>query len=88
MVTSGVVRRGAQVRVIRDGTIIYETSIAQLKRFKDDAREVSEGFECGILLDGFNDVKEGDVLEAYETRQIERTDLSDVAPAAPAATTT
>jgi translation initiation factor IF-2 len=88
MVTSGVVRRNAQVRVIRDGTIIYETSIAQLRRFKDDVREVAEGFECGILLDGFNDVKEGDVLEAYETRQIERTDLSDVAPAAPAATTT
>jgi translation initiation factor IF-2 len=87
MVTSGLVRRGARVRVVRDGTIIYETSIAQLKRFKDDAREVSEGFECGILLDGFNDVKEGDVLEAYETRQVERTDLSDVAPAAPAATT-
>ena len=75
MVTSGVVRRGAQVRVIRDGTVIYETSIAQLKRFKDDAREVSEGFECGILLDGFNDVKEGDILEAYETREVERTGL-------------
>jgi len=86
MVTSGVVRRGGQVRVVRDGTIIHETSIAQLKRFKDDAREVSEGFECGILLDGFNDVKEGDVLECYETRQVERTDLSAVAPAAPAAT--
>src|SRR4029453_7739795 len=82
MVTSGVVRRGAQVRVIRDGTVIYETSIAQLKRFKDDAREVSEGFECGILLDGFNDVKEGDILEAYETREVERTDL-DEAPAPP-----
>ncbi|HUF00987.1 MAG TPA: translation initiation factor IF-2 [Gaiellaceae bacterium] len=75
MVTSGVVRRGAQVRVIRDGTVIYETSVAQLKRFKDDAREVSEGFECGILLDGFNDVKEGDVLEVYETREVERTGL-------------
>jgi translation initiation factor IF-2 len=86
MVTSGLVRRGAQVRVIRDGTIIYETSIAQLKRFKDDAREVTEGFECGILLDGFNDVKEGDVLEAYETRQVERTDLSDTT--APASATT
>ena len=80
---SGVVRRGAQVRVVRDGTVIYETSIAQLKRFKDDAREVSEGFECGILLDGFNDVKEGDVLEAYETREVERTDL-DQPPAAAA----
>jgi translation initiation factor IF-2 len=87
MVTSGVVRRGAQVRVIRDGTVVYETSIAQLKRFKDDAREVSEGFECGILLDGFNDVKEGDVLEAYETREVERTDLDQapVAAAPPAA---
>jgi translation initiation factor IF-2 len=83
MVTSGLVRRGAQVRVVRDGTVIYETTIAQLKRFKDDAREVSEGFECGILLEGFNDVKEGDVLEAYETRQIERTELGE-APVADA----
>jgi translation initiation factor IF-2 len=87
MVTSGVVRRGAQVRVVRDGTIVYETTIAQLKRFKDDVREVVEGFECGILLDGFNDVKEGDVLECYETRQVERTDLSDTTTPAPAATT-
>jgi len=85
MVTSGLVRRGAQVRVVRDGTVIYETTIAQLKRFKDDAREVSEGFECGILLEGFNDVKEGDVLEAYETRQIERTELGE-APVATAST--
>jgi translation initiation factor IF-2 len=82
MVTSGVVRRNAQVRVVRDGTVIYDTTIAQLKRFKEDAREVAEGFECGILLDGFNDVKEGDVLEAYETREIERTSLDE--PAGPA----
>ena len=82
MVTSGLVRRGAQVRVVRDGTVIHETTIAQLKRFKDDAREVAEGFECGILLDGFNDAKEGDVLEAYETREIERTTLDEPAPAA------
>jgi len=86
MVTSGVIRRNAQVRIVRDGTEIYDTSISQLKRFKDDAREVSEGFECGILLDGYNDLKEGDILEAYETRQVERTDLDEVAPApAPAA---
>src|SRR5207253_5536026 len=71
-VTNGVVRRNAQVRVVRDGTVIYETSIAQLRRFKDDVREVTEGFECGILLDGFNDLKEGDVLELYETRSVER----------------
>jgi translation initiation factor IF-2 len=81
MVTSGVVRRNAQVRVVRDGTVIHETTVAQLKRFKEDVREVAEGFECGILLDGFNDVKEGDVLEVYETREVERTDLDT--PAAP-----
>src|SRR5947207_3231308 len=82
MVTSGLIRRGAQVRVVRDGTVVQETTISQLKRFKDDAREVTEGFECGILLDGFNDVKEGDVLEAYETRAVERTTLDEPAPAA------
>jgi translation initiation factor IF-2 len=80
-VTNGTVRRGANVRVVRDGTVIYETRIGQLKRFKDDVREVEEGYECGILLDGFNDVKEGDVLEVYETREIERTDLQTPAPA-------
>ncbi len=74
-VTNGVVRRNASVRVLRDGTVIYETKISQLKRFKDDVREVEEGFECGILLEGFNDLKEGDVLEIYETREVERTDL-------------
>jgi translation initiation factor IF-2 len=82
MVTSGIVRRNAQARVVRDGTVIYDTTIADLKRFKDDVREVAEGFECGIRLDGFNDVKEGDVLEVYETREIERTGLSDASPAA------
>ncbi|HUK95307.1 MAG TPA: translation initiation factor IF-2 [Gaiellaceae bacterium] len=81
-VTNGTVRRNASVRVVRDGTVIYETKIAQLKRFKDDVREVEEGFECGILLEGFNDVKEGDVLEVYETREVERTDLETPAPAA------
>src|SRR5262245_9082945 len=79
-VTSGTVRRNANVRVVRDGTVIYETRIAQLKRFKDDVREVEEGFECGILLEGFNDLKEGDVLEIYETREVERTDLETPAP--------
>ena len=65
--------------------MVYETTIANLKRFKEDAREVQAGFECGILLDGFNDVKEGDILEAYETRQIERTDLDEPAPVVAAA---
>jgi translation initiation factor IF-2 len=82
MVTNGVVRRGAHVRVVRDGTVVQDTSIAQLKRFKEDAREVAEGFECGILLDGFNDVKEGDVLEVFETREVERTELAPSGAAA------
>jgi translation initiation factor IF-2 len=77
MVTDGVIRRNASVRVIRDGAVIYTTTISQLKRFKDDVREVAEGFECGILLDGFNDVKEGDVLEVFETREVERTSLDE-----------
>jgi translation initiation factor IF-2 len=81
MVTTGVVRRGAKVRIVRDGTVIHETSIAQLKRFKDDVREVAEGFECGILLENYNDVKEGDILEAFVTREIERTDLDEPQPA-------
>jgi translation initiation factor IF-2 len=87
MVTSGIVRRGANVRIFRDGTRIHETTIAQLKRFKDDAREVTEGFECGILLEGFNDLREGDVFEAYETREVERTSLDVKVPGATAVAT-
>jgi translation initiation factor IF-2 len=77
MVTRGVVRRNARVRLVREGTVIHETSIAQLKRFKDDVREVTEGFECGILLQGFNDLREGDVFEVFETREVERTSLDE-----------
>ena len=77
MVTSGVVRRNSQVRIFRDGARIHETTVAALKRFKDDVREVSEGFECGILLEGFNDLREGDIFEVYETREIERTSLDE-----------
>jgi translation initiation factor IF-2 len=87
-VTSGVVRRGANVRVLREGAIVYDTVIAQLRRFKDDVREVQEGFECGILLENFNDVKEGDVLEVYERRQVIRTDLAEGAAPAPAPAST
>ena len=71
-VTEGKVTRGAKVRVVRDGTVINETTVASLKRFNEDAREVSAGFECGIVLANFQDVKEGDVLEVYETRKVER----------------
>jgi translation initiation factor IF-2 len=84
MVTSGVVRRNAQVRIVRDGTVVYETTIDSLKRFQDDAREVQEGFECGMHLANFDDIKVGDVLEVYETRQVERTSLDEPAAAGPA----
>jgi translation initiation factor IF-2 len=72
MVTQGKITRNARTRLVRDGTIVWEGSIASLKRFKDDVREVDEGMECGIVLENFHDVKEGDVLEAYETRRVER----------------
>jgi translation initiation factor IF-2 len=85
MVTRGVIRRGASIRIFREGTRIHETTIADLKRFKDDVREVAEGFECGIRLEGFNDLREGDIFEAFETREIERTSLDEPAPAAAAA---
>ena len=81
MVTSGLVRRGSSIRLFRDGTRIHETTVAALRRFKDDVREVTEGFECGILLEGFNDLREGDVFEVYETREVERTSLDEPAPA-------
>jgi translation initiation factor IF-2 len=83
MVTNGVIRRGAQVRIVRDGTVIYTTTVDSLKRFQDDAREVAEGFECGLHLANFDDVKVGDVLEVFETREVERTSL-DEAPTATA----
>jgi translation initiation factor IF-2 len=71
-VTEGKVTRAARVRVVREGTVIYDTTIESLRRFNDDAREVSSGFECGIVLANFQDLHEGDVLETYETRQVER----------------
>ena len=71
-VTEGKITRGARVRLVRDGTVIYDTTIESLRRFNDDVKEVTSGFECGIVLANFQDVKEGDVLEAYETRQVER----------------
>ena len=72
MVTSGTVQRGAQVRIVRDGTIVHDGRIGTLKRFKDDVREVTQGFECGITIDGYNDIKEGDVLEVYAVREVAR----------------
>jgi translation initiation factor IF-2 len=71
-VRDGVIRRGASCRLVRGGTIIYDGRIASLRRFQEDAREVEAGFECGIVLENYSDVKEEDVIEVYETRQVER----------------
>ena len=73
MVTSGVVRREAKVRVVRDGVVLVEDTMSSLRRFKDDAKEVAQGFECGIGLDKFQDVKVGDVIEAFEIIEVART---------------
>src|SRR5271166_4764191 len=71
-VTEGKVTRGVRVRVVREGTVIYDTTIESLRRFNEDVREVTSGFECGIVLTNFQDLREGDALETYETRQVER----------------
>ncbi|HEY6653413.1 MAG TPA: translation initiation factor IF-2 [Solirubrobacterales bacterium] len=73
LVTDGKVTRSAGVRLVRDGTIVWSGKVGSLRRFKDDVAEVDEGQECGIVLDGFADIKEGDVLEFFETRQVEKT---------------
>jgi translation initiation factor IF-2 len=72
MVTEGVIRRNARARLVRDGTVIYESNIASLRRFKDDQREVAAGFECGIGIEGFQDVKEGDIIQAFEIQEVAR----------------
>ena len=71
-VIRGTIVRHARARVVRDGVVVYDGRVGSLKRFKDDVREVSEGFECGIGIENFNDVKEGDIIEAYEVREVAR----------------
>lgn len=66
MVTDGIIDRNIKVRIIRDGVVIYSSTISSLKRFKDDVKEVTKGYECGIMIDNFNDIKAGDVLETYK----------------------
>jgi translation initiation factor IF-2 len=72
-VRSGVITRGSKVRFLRDGVVIWNGAISSLKRFKDDAREVASGFECGIGLSDFQDLKSGDIIETYELKEIART---------------
>jgi translation initiation factor IF-2 len=71
-VLSGNLQRDAKARLVRDGIVIYEGRIGSLRRFKDDVREVAQGYECGIGIEGYQDIKEGDVIEAYEVREVAR----------------
>ena len=73
MVTSGKINRNSRIRLIRDGIVIYTGKLGSLKRFKDDVKEVNTGYECGMNIDNFNDIKVGDVVESFETIEIKRT---------------
>ncbi len=72
MVTSGLVRRNARLRLLRDNVVIFTGELDSLKRFKDDAREVKEGFECGLNIKGYNDISKGDQLEFFEIKEVAR----------------
>ncbi len=71
-VLDGKIARNSNVRLIRDGTVVYEGKLASLKRFKDDVREVTQGYECGLSIENFNDIKEGDIVESYVVEAVER----------------
>jgi translation initiation factor IF-2 len=73
LVTDGRITRTAEVRLVREGTVVWTGRVGSLRRFKDDVQEVVEGLECGVVLDGYQDVKVGDVIEAFETKQVEKT---------------
>jgi translation initiation factor IF-2 len=75
MVTSGTIARGANVRVIRDGVVVWDGGIDSIRHLKDEVKEIKEGFECGIVLKGFSELEEGDVLEGYVSKSVERTEL-------------
>ena len=72
MVTDGKIVSGSDVRLIRDGIVVYEGKMSSLKRFKDDAKTVNQGFECGITIENFNDIKEGDIIESHGEEEVER----------------
>ena len=74
-VIDGKIVRNSEVRVIRDGIVIFESTLASLKRFKDDAKEVAKGYECGLSVEKFNDLKEGDIIESFTMEAIKRKEL-------------
>src|SRR5262249_28543569 len=71
-VLDGTIQRGSLVRLLRDNRVIYEGKMASLRRFKDDVREVAAGYECGIGIEGYNDIKDGDIIEVYKIESIQR----------------
>jgi translation initiation factor IF-2 len=73
MVTSGLVRRGARFRLLRDNVVVYTGEVDSVRRMKDDVKEVASGFECGIKLKNYNEIKEGDQLEIFEVKEVART---------------
>jgi translation initiation factor IF-2 len=75
MVLDGVIKRNSRARLVRNEIVVFEGKVNSLKRFKDDAKEVATGYECGIGLENFYDIEEGDVLECYEIEEIKRTEL-------------
>ena len=76
-VTEGLVRNGAKVRLLRDNVVLHEGQMSTLKRHKDDVREVKEGLECGIGIERYQDIKEGDVLELFEAKEVARSIADD-----------
>lgn len=71
-ITEGKVARNKEIRLVRDGIVVHEGKISSLKRFKDDAKEVNQGYECGIGIEDYNDIKEGDIIECFTMVEIER----------------
>ena len=73
MVTEGIVRRGAKVRLLRDNVVIHEGALKTLKRFKEEVREVREGYECGMAFENYHDIQVGDVIECFDIEEVART---------------
>ena len=72
IVVDGKIAQGCKIRLLRNGKIVHDGKLSSLKRFKDDVKEVNQGYECGMSFVNYNDVKEGDIIEAYITKEVER----------------
>ena len=73
LVTEGTINRGAKIRLIRDGVVVYEGMVSSLKRFKDDVKEVAKGYECGVGIEGYDDMRVGDFIESYKQKEEQAT---------------